>query len=70
MRKYILYFLVIIFNISCGYPQPRMIDGTNEYELKYCDEEIQCFNAADKICPNGYIITKYGNIRPEKFKCK
>jgi len=66
--KYIYIAFAFILP-ACGYPRPKMIEGTNEYRLQYCHRESQCFKAVKKVCPNGHEITKYGNIRPEKFKC-
>lgn len=63
-------FLFAFLLVSCGYPKPRYIKETNEYELYYCEVEEKCFEAAEKTCPNGYIVTRYGSIRPEKFRCK
>lgn len=66
MKKLILISTLLI---SCGYPTPARVKGTNEYTFAYCDKEHQCFEAAKKVCPNGFTVTKYGNIRPERFVC-
>lgn len=68
MKKIFIIFMFLI--VSCGYNGAVRIQGTNEYQLPYCNDEEDCFKAADKTCPNGYRITKYGSIRPEKFICK
>lgn len=69
------YALIITILASvlggCGYQGARLKDGSSEvYELPYCKKEADCFKEAEKKCPNGYRITKYGNIRPEEFVCE
>lgn len=55
-------------SMGCGYPPPQEI-RPGVYELQYCDDEVKCFEAAKKVCPDGFRITKYGALRPEEFTC-
>lgn len=66
MRKLVLLALLVC---GCGYPRPAQI-GPNTYRFSYCEPERKCFEAAEKVCPNGYRVTKYGSIRPEEFVCE
>lgn len=61
--------VLALFVTACGYQGARKV-GPNTYQLAYCDREAQCFEAAKKTCPNGYVVTKYGSIRPEEFSCQ
>jgi hypothetical protein len=61
--------LIVLAQTGCGYPPPREV-RPGLYELNYCDEERKCFEAAEKVCPQGYRITKYGSLRPEQFVCE
>lgn len=67
MKKTLLLAFILL---SCGYPRPHQISD-NEYELQYCQDERQCFKAAEHTCKDrgGYEITRYTN-HPERFVCK
>lgn len=56
---------------GCGYQGAHLKSGSDHvYELPYCNKEEDCFKAAEKTCPGGFRVTKYGNIRPEEFVCE
>lgn len=65
-----LVHLFALFVLSgCGYPPPREV-RPGVYRLQFCQEERKCFQAAEKVCPNGYRVIKYGSLRPEEFVCQ
>lgn len=70
MGKYrLLAASALLFTLAgCGYPPPREI-RPGVYQLEHCMDEVKCFEAAEKTCPDGYRITKYGSVRPEEFVC-
>lgn len=62
--------LTLAFLITgCGYPLPREV-RPGVYQLNFCEEEIQCFEAAKKTCPNGFRVTKYESSRPLLIVCQ
>ena len=65
----LMIFFFALTTLSCGYPKPMQVKGTNEYRLHYCVNESDCFKEIKKTCPNGYEITMF-RAGPERFKCK
>ena len=64
------YVLLVLALTGCGVAAQPVPGRPGVYRLHYCAHEVDCFKAAEKTCPGGYDITRYGNIRPEEFTCK
>ncbi len=61
--------LAALFLSSCGYPPPKEV-RPGVYRLQFCKQEAKCFEAAEKVCPQGYRVIEYGSLRPEEFVCQ
>ena len=64
------YVLLALFLVGCGKTGYQPIEGRpGHYRLHYCADEEACFKRAEKLCPNGYRVTRYGT-HPEAIACQ